>query len=350
MAFQKINNEQKIRISLSQLALDIIRYDMEIFNINNPSNFINLVIKNFREEAKASVSTYVKREEEKITDALKTIKLSTADRERVIAHIGKLAKESVLSEIQLLLSNNNESKVYYISDDNIEYLASNCGDSDYYKKPGDYLKCIIEEYARLPFIKRERICKKDVYDTIQHAVLTKTQLKIKVRYYDRELILRVYPYKIMSDMFESQEYLACYSYESTQSSRDKIMASFSLARLDKVTKINEVAFLSRNDIDRLNEAISTRSIAYLIENPQNQIKVKLTENGKKSYISRLRGRPFKNHNLSSDDIYVFNCTERQAFEYFFSFGKEAEIIEPETLRERMKRSYEAAAENYKTST
>ena len=47
-----------------------------------------------------------------------------------------------------------------------------------------------------------------------------------------------------------------------------------------------------------------------------------------------------------EDRFVFQCTLAQAEFYFFKFGKDAEILRPEPLREKVKTMYEEAAKAY----
>ncbi len=91
--------------------------------------------------------------------------------------------------------------------------------------------------------------------------------------------------------------------------------------------------------------ISKYSPAYLVGQLE-LIKVKLTKKGKQSYQSRLYSRPEKIESLSSDDVYVFDCTQQQVFNYFFSFGADAEIISPEYLRNRFKNTHIKALNKY----
>ena len=54
-----INDEQKIRITLSDRASIIISEDMNIFGISKTASFINTVFHNFKLNAKSSVSLYL---------------------------------------------------------------------------------------------------------------------------------------------------------------------------------------------------------------------------------------------------------------------------------------------------
>ena len=69
--------------------------------------------------------------------------------------------------------------MYHINDNNVEYLLEDCDEEQYYGRPGLYIRSIIEEYCSLPFIKRERIYRKDIYETIEKACTEERILKIK---------------------------------------------------------------------------------------------------------------------------------------------------------------------------
>lgn len=54
-----INEEQKIKINLSNKAGMIIVEDMDIFHTPKTATFLNTVFTNYRSEARASISTYL---------------------------------------------------------------------------------------------------------------------------------------------------------------------------------------------------------------------------------------------------------------------------------------------------
>ena len=49
------------------------------------------------------------------------------------------------------------------------------------------------------------------------------------------------------------------------------------------------------------------------------------------------------------DRYHFNCSYMQLFQYFVRFGKDAFIVKPAELRDRIKRFYAAGIRSYKAS-
>lgn len=80
---------------------------------------------------------------------------------------------------------------------------------------------------------------------------------------------------------------------------------------------------------------------------QTEIAVRLTRAGKKMYASQLHLRPMYTRITGDDEsIYHFQCTETQARYYFFKFGKEAEILKPESLRNAFIRQYREALGAY----
>lgn len=235
--------------------------------------------------------------------------------------------------------------MYHINDNNVEYLLEDCDEEQYYGRPGLYIRSVIEEYCSLPFIKRERIYRKDIYETIEKACSEKRILKIKANYYGKDQLFYVYPYKIVPDPFHTQAYLVCYSRKAEDEEKDKIVASFSMARISSPTMLTKAFHLNKQEIANIDSQIANYSPAYLIGKPE-QISVRLTKKGKQSYQSRLYSRPEKIESLSNDDIYVFDCTQQQIFNYFFSFGADAEIISPEYLRNRFKNAHEKALSKY----
>lgn len=62
------------------------------------------------------------------------------------------------------------------------------------------------------------------------------------------------------------------------------------------------------------------------------------------YGKMLHLRPGYAHKEGKD--YVFFCTAWQAQNYFFKFGHNAKIIEPQYLAELFQRKYQSAAKQY----
>lgn len=340
-----INDEQKIRITLSNRAKITMCEDMDVFGTKKAASFINTVFANYKGEAKSSVSLYLQQRELELDRLFTGSKLDEMDKKIAIDQILSSEKQELLKQTAGYSALKGESKLYHINDSNVEYLLEDCEEQQYYSRPGLYLRSIIEEYCSLPFIERERIYRKEIYDIVELACREKRILKIKAYYYGKDQPFYVYPYKIMPDSLHTQAYLVCYSRKAEENDSEKIVASFSMARMNPPTMLTKTFHLNKQEIDYIESQISKYSPAYLVGRPE-QIKVKLTEKGKQSYQSRLFSRPEKIESLSSDDIYVFDCTQQQIYNYFFPFGAEAEIISPESLRNRFLTTHQKAIAIY----
>ncbi|MGN0438455.1 MAG: WYL domain-containing protein [Lachnospiraceae bacterium] len=340
-----INEEQKIRIALSNRARIIMAEDMDVFGTTKAATFINTVFHNYKSEAKSSISLYLQQREIELDRLFTETKLDSASRKLAIDKILSVEKTELKNQISEYISTKGESKLYHINDNNVEYLLEDCDENLYFRSPGLYMRSIIEEYCSLPFIQRERIFRKNIYEMIEQACSEKRILKIKANYYGKDQLFYVYPYKIVPDQFHTQSYLVCYSRKAEDEEKDKIVASFSMARINHPTMLTKTFHLNKQEIANIESQISNYSPAYLIEKPE-RIKVKLTKKGKQSYQSRLYSRPEKIESLSTDDVYVFDCTQQQVYNYFFAFGDDAEIISPEPLRNRFKTKLIKSLEKY----
>lgn len=349
--FSLINEEQKIRITLSERARITIAEDMAIFQTKKATSFINTVFSNYKTQACASISNYLQKRKLELEQLFSGSELDDKNKQIAIEQILSSEEKRLIEKNTFYLSLKGQSKLYHFSKSNIEYLLDDCNEEKYYSRPGHYIRSVIEEYCSLPFIERERIYKQDLYNKIENACLRKQVLKIKVTLGDKQLsdqeqLFYVYPYRILSDPLQTQSYLVCYSRKAGQNDSDKIIASFSMARLNHLTVLEQTFYLNKNEIAHIEKQIAKYSVAYLVGKPV-LIKVRLTEDGKGIYRSKLSSRPEKIDTLSTDDVYVFDCSLRQAFNYFFSFGADAEILAPCELRNEFKKTYFSALATYR---
>ena len=341
-----INEEQKIRIALSDTARITIGEDMNVFGVTKTATFINTVFANYRSEAKSSISLYLNQREMELDRLFSDTGLDSVSKKAAVKKLLSVEEQQIEKQISEYTSSKGESKLYHINDSNVDYLIEDCDEDQYYNRPGLYMRSVIEEYCSLPFIKRERIYKREIFDTIERACSERRILKIEVPYFGKKQLFYVYPYKIMPDPYHTQSYLVCYSRKADESDDNKIVASFTMAKINKLTMLTKTFHLNKQEVSNIESQLINHSPAYLIGRPE-QIRVRLTENGKRSYQSRLYSRPNKIEVLSKDDIYVFDCSHLQALNYFFPFGEDAEILSPETLRERFQNMHEKALKRYK---
>lgn len=365
-----INEEQKVNITLSEKANTIILDDWEIFSTFTLTGFLNTIIENFCEDAKASYTEYCNIQTKKFKDLLENSNLSQKSKNTVLKIIHDSIQKEVKQQLNeyIYLKPSSKARLLRLNKANCRYLelyddieheldiytpnskeyihnVDGFGTSGYLGI-SRYLKCIFEEYASLPFIQRVRIIRKKEYEIVTSAC-NNNELKIQQKINGKAVSFTVSPYKIIPDKLGLQEYLTCLSKSSSD---DKTRpSSFSMLRLEseniKVISKKKKKLFFEKEVQTLEKEISERTPTFLLGESE-RIHVKLTEKGKEFYRRRLNYRPQKINSESTEDEYVFSCTEQQAYVYFLSFGKDAEIIAPEKLRKRMKEFYESASNKY----
>lgn len=340
------NEEQKIRISMSTRAYQIMQDDMSAFNETRPAFFINTIIENYKETSIASLTTYLENWKNDYRQKLSGKKNDVESAEAFINSLAEQEEKRIKSILKEHLKNHQNSRIYHINKTNCDYLYNEFEDSDFYgNRPGLYIKCLMEEYACLPFIEREEIYRKPVYDVINLACASNRLMQVEIVNKGLKETLYVYPYKIMPDSMNTQSYLACYTRHKDEPVSAKIDASFAMSRIKMPKILNQTAFLSKEDKNKIENDIRNLSINYLFGN-ESEIRVKLSDFGKRHYQNYIISRPIKDEALSTNDVYVFHCSENQAFNYFFSFGAEAEVLCPPSLRNRIIDCHQKSLNNY----
>ena len=232
---------------------------------------------------------------------------------------------------------------------NFSYLAepeSECGEQKYYARRGEYIKNVIEEYARLPYIQRERVYFASFIEEIEKAIQKERQLRIVT---DRNRIYSIYPYKILSDPLSTANYLVGYSKRYHCPEDEKRPLTLRISALQSVRlERSKSAFLKKSEQKNLVRLIASRGVQFM-GSDEEKIQVRLSEQGKFKYRRQIHLRPTLVERLG-EDVFVFQCTQTQAEFYFFKFGEDAEIIQPEGLRENMAAMYERAAEIYRRNS
>lgn len=355
----KLNEDHRVRIPLSKKASIIMENDRVLFKASY-TTFINTVFANYKDTAKASIEVHLQKTERRMDRLLSDSGLDKEVKEKIILKAREERKTTLLKAKDKLLDKSNyvkddspaKYKVYRLNNDNVEALTSEeCLESQYYNdSPALYMRAVIEEYCRLPFLKREAIFRRDVYDIVKNAIKNKYVLQVQATLKNEEkpTIFYVYPYKIMPDAMNAQSFLTCYSQKKgVEDYEQKRPAAFYMSTLqlcNKHTLRTKSGRLTKEDKLALQKKCDAIGPNYLL-GEEELIRVRLTEEGKDIYKSRLLGRPDL-VNIEGDDIYVFSCSAYQVRHYFLDFGKEAEILSPESLRKDFQETYADAIRIY----
>lgn len=194
----------------------------------------------------------------------------------------------------------------------------------------DFFRKLFFIYCDQPKYKREQqICRQSLA-VIENGI--KTGRKIKIRYKDEYRIVE--PYFVISENGERRNYLFCYCCKNNE------YRNYRLINIKAISVLKE-------EFEHFNEDY--------IKNVRNnfdpylsygkRVKVKLNEYGLKQMEKIVINRPKVIE--QEGDIFTFECSDLKAKLYFPQFLKNAEIIEPQELREWFKQEFEKTAEKYR---
>ena len=104
--------------------------------------------------------------------------------------------------------------------------------------------------------------------------------------------------------------------------------------------------ITEQEVRQIKNELNQKSIQFVSGN-SSAIKIRLTDAGIKKYESQLHLRPTSLGKDPTDEhIFLFECTEAQIVFYFFSFGKDALVLEPISLAEKFSKDYKEALLQY----
>lgn len=351
------------RINLSDHACSILLQDMDAFyhqlNIERGSGMIdsaviNHIIGNFQKDADASVYLSCEKKREQLDVLLSGLEKSL--RQQAIAHLIEDHRKAIETQVRRDLSRKGTSFAIRINKKNLLSLGRETFPdwNEYLKKPaaglyrdkvGNYLKALIEEYARKPYVEREAIfCKKNL-EEIHNAIQLGLMLKVITQ---GRFVQYVRPYAVQTDKEQLYYYLA--GYLSSSPDGNWHMGSIRLSAITDCKGLSVSSQIGAEQAGKLETAIQKKGIQFLSDaatgDLPEKIVVKFTKQGKKMYHTMLHLRPMYD-GKPNGLIYQFTATQRQAENYFFKFGHDAKILEPQELADKFLRRYESAAKQYK---
>ena len=351
------------RINLSDHACSILLQDMDAFyhqlNIEPGSGVIdsaviNHIIGNFQGDADASVFLSCKKKREQLDVLLSGLEKSL--RQQAIAPLIEEHRKTIEEQIHRDLSRKGTSFAIRINKENLLNLGRETFPdwNENLKKPaaglyrdrvGSYLKALIEEYARKSYIEREAIFCKQNLQTIQEAIQDGRMLQTTTR---NKHLLYVKPHSIQGDSEQQYHYLSGYLFDNKEGTWNP--GSVRLSLITDCTTLPQPGSLSAEEAADLQAAIQKKGIQFLSNAPDSErpqkIVVRFTREGRKMYHQMLHLRPMYD-GVPNGLEYTFMTTLRQAEYYFFKFGHNVKILEPEVLADKFRRRYESAAKHYK---
>ena len=105
-------------------------------------------------------------------------------------------------------------------------------------------------------------------------------------------------------------------------------------------------FISKADRESIDRMMAEKEPQFILGETV-ELKVRFTPLGLESFNRRLHMRPSVYSKVEGEEnTYMIRCTEMHAFNYFFVFGRDVEILAPETIRQKFIQSYRDAYMQY----
>ena len=362
--FSKFEKDKKQHLNLSESAWLVIDQDITDFYLDKKqeslSGFLNRILSNFYQEADASINLRCEVKAEEIRQSLSSDDFKTIDsdkKELLISDIISMYRSNLRQKAKSYQKGHGEK--FRINVSNVDLLRDySTEDSEYAGSIGLYLKAIFEEYALLPSYKRELIFFKEVVDTINEAIVKKKKLRVtlksRISASNGEVYARSFyfsPYKIVQDPAKIYNYAVGVSEEILDDGTitPKAFSSLRVSRMDKsVICSSKSGFISETNKKKIDMQLLKKMPQFLVGDLID-VKVRLTKKGYENYCRQPYLRPNLYDRVGDDSelIFVFHCTEIQAINYFLKFGRDVEILDPLTLREKFIERYRTALEAYK---
>lgn len=360
--FDEFERDKKQHINLSESAWYIVEQDIKNFYLDEKSQslsgFLNKILSNFYEYADASVNIRYREKMEELQKELSNKELKSVDlktKNELIKHLGNCYKKKLIDKA--LSYQRGHGEKFRINVNNVELLKYDINEDDIYDGSiGIYLKALYEEYCLLPTFQREQIFFKEIVNEIEKSISKQKKVKIEIKpkhnpkdnnIYTRKFY--VTPYKITQDATKSYNYLIGIAEEILNDGRieSKKISSFRISRISKIKICNSMGgYLSEDKKNEMDNELYSKNAQFLAGELIN-VKIKFTIKGYEQYNRLLYLRPNSYTKVPNQDLtYIFHCTELQAINYFFKFGRDVEILEPLELREKFIKRYKSALKIY----
>jgi len=200
-------------------------------------------------------------------------------------------------------------------------------------------------YCEKPLYERERIIFRGNYEFLVMACQAKRPITFST-IWNNKVIHEVLPYEITFGQEEMFNYLLC--QEKNENSGNYVARAYRLNRITKLNYSAKMVSISEEVLKHL-ELMKIYGPQYPI-NDDEETCVKLTDFGVISFNRIYYGRPKyeRIETCPNGRLLYFDCSKDQIFLYFRRFeAGAAEILYPESLRERMIKFHSAALESYK---
>ncbi len=333
-------SENKQHIGISSLAYSIITSDFRRFEYSNQiksiNDFINKIIQNCHS----------------LPFDFYPCNLQTIYEQEAAVHKTKAEISAIIDEkYQSYPCNSIEEKVnktFTIIKSLHAQLISLSGSyiAEYYNnRVGKYINSILEEYAALPFSKRETIIFIDTITELKDSISTK---RTKCITHSNGTQYYFIPYKIVTDNMGMYYYVIGKSLPYNPNfQQEERLCSFRIDRIS-VGYSNKQLSLSFEEKKTLDDCLRNGDVEYLL-GEKTVFEVTFSEAGFQLYKDIFAKRPQyitkSEDNQTKDVTCTFECTERQFKNYFLPFGSVIKDIKPDAMKDTFVEFYQRSYEN-----
>ena len=351
----ELNPEQKQRVNLSLHAQEILEADREQFAPHLTKNgFFNELLYRFAPQAGASISQTLERRRQTILLQLENLKIQ---KKKLDPETAEAVTEALLSPVRKELEMKaasypkGTSVLFRLSNRNsVLFYDPDWPDAAFYRnKPARYMKALIEEYASHTQYQREAFYFNEWISHAEAAAAAGKLLRITTqnpRGEETSWDLRVYG--ILPNEAGIFHYLVGRCVLKGGLKSEENIASFRLSRLVDVRILSSSGIrsgsLSSSEKKEIEEKIAHGRVQFLIGEKQECV-VRLTQKGKQMYKAIQYMKPLPSE-IDEDGNYHFECSTYQILQYFYRFGGQAQVLQPQSLRELLREEYRKAYEAY----
>lgn len=304
----------------------------------NRNRFLSMLIVGYFNSYVSECQTKYENLREVMERYIPNIKQQDSLAEAVLKNVilSDIPKRKGKNPIRLSLKPTDETESIIIK------IMSSLGTEDYVSQ---YFCRMFMSYCEKPLYERERIIFRGNYEFLNMACQTKRPITLST-IWNNKVIHEVLPYELTSGQEEMFNYLLC--QEKNENSGNYEARAYRLNRITKQNYSSTIISISE-EVRKHLDLMKVYGPQYPI-NDDEETCVKLTDFGVISYNRIYYGRPkYERIEICPNGrLLYFNCSKDQIFFYFRRFeAGAAEIIYPNSLRERIINFHSAALESYK---
>lgn len=328
----------KIKVNLSEQTYNILLKDIESFEFFkdnsrqlNKNSFFTQLIVNYYEIYQESQKHLLDYLNETISHSIKVDENKLSDLcNEIVGHLNKMTNSNKKERFNHTISIKPTKESIYAIDYIESYLLKGAALSEYFRN-------LFTSYTALPQDQREIIIFKRQHDTLQKAIKDKKKIFFTTKSGGRNMH-ESSPYAIANSKEELFNYLLTVYNNNTYTYR--------LSRIKNVIVLNESLIINNEQKDIFDKMINYGPQFGYGKNENEEVVVRLSNYGIQKFHSMYVHRPIPTK--IENDLYYFNCSYGQIFQYFSRFGTSAHIISPKVLADEMKNFHKKSYDAYES--